>query len=183
MEATTYQEVQGLSRMTVGELRDKYLEVFGEETRSYHKEFLRKRIAWRIQALAEGDLSERARRRAEELANDADLRTRSPRDPVASGSAEVKARTATSRISPSHDPRLPLPGTLLAREFQGRDIVVKVLDNGFEFDDGRYKSPSQPSPRRSPGASGTGSSSSVSPMPRPRAGAANPRGGTNEQKQ
>lgn len=39
MEATTYQEVQGLSRMTVGELRDKYLEVFGEETRSYHKEF------------------------------------------------------------------------------------------------------------------------------------------------
>jgi len=94
MEATTYQEVQGLSRMTVGELRDKYLEVFGEETRSYHKEFLRKRIAWRIQALAEGDLSERARRRAEELANDADLRTRSPRDPVASGSAEVKARTS-----------------------------------------------------------------------------------------
>jgi hypothetical protein len=60
MEAATYQEVQGLSRMTVGELRDKYLEVFGEETRSYHKEFLRKRIAWRIQALAEGDLSERA---------------------------------------------------------------------------------------------------------------------------
>lgn len=33
MEATTYQEVQGLSRMTVGELRGKYLEVFGEETR------------------------------------------------------------------------------------------------------------------------------------------------------
>jgi hypothetical protein len=102
MEATTYQEVQGLSRMTVGELRGKYLEVFGEETRSYHKEFLRKRIAWRIQSLAEGGLSERARRRAEELANDADLRTRAPRDPVASGSADVKARTATGRISPSH---------------------------------------------------------------------------------
>jgi hypothetical protein len=140
MEATTYQKVQGLSRMTVGELRDKYIEVFGEETRSYHKEFLRKRIAWRIQAQAEGDLSERARRRAEELANDADLRTRAPRDPVASGSVEVKARTATGRISPSRDPRLPLPGTLLAREFQGRDVVVKVLDNGFEFDGRGYKS-------------------------------------------
>ena len=140
MEATTYQEVQGLSRMTVGELRGKYLEVFGEETRSYHKEFLRKRIAWRIQSLAEGGLSERARRRAKELANEADLRTRAPRDPVASGSAEVKARTATGRVSPSRDPRLPLPGTLLAREFQGRDVVVKVLDNGFEFDGHRYKS-------------------------------------------
>jgi hypothetical protein len=60
MEATTYQEVQGLSRMTVGELREKHLDVFGEETHSYHKEVLRKRIAWRLQALAEGDLSERA---------------------------------------------------------------------------------------------------------------------------
>ena len=66
--------------MTMGELRGKYLEVFGEETRSYHKAFLRKRIAWRLQALAEGGLSERARRRAGELANDADLRLRAPRD-------------------------------------------------------------------------------------------------------
>ena len=101
MNQNVHAQVAALRGMTPAQLRDKYLEVFGEETRSYHKEFLRKRIAWRIQALAEGDLSERARRRAEELANDADLRTRSPRDPVASGSAEVKARTATSRISPS----------------------------------------------------------------------------------
>ena len=90
---------------SLGEVREKHLEVFGEETGSYHKEFLRKRIAWRLQAVAEGDLSERARRRAEELANDADLRTRAPRDPVASGSAEVKARTATDRVSPSRGPR------------------------------------------------------------------------------
>ena len=140
METKTYQEVQSLSRMTVRELREKYLEVFGEETRSYNKVFLRKRIAWRIQSLAEGDLSERARRRAMELANDADLRMRAPRDPAKSGSAEVKTRTVTSRISPSCDPRLPLPGTLLFREFKGRGIVVKVLDDGFEYNDRRYKS-------------------------------------------
>ncbi len=140
MNTTTYREIQSLSRMTVGELREKYLEVFGEETRSRHKEFLRKRIAWRLQALAEGDLSERARRRAEELANDADLRMRAPRDPTRPGSSEIKARTTTSSISPSNDPRLPLPGTLLVREFKGRDILVKVLDDGFEFDGRCYKS-------------------------------------------
>lgn len=140
MKTSTFKEIQGLTRMTVGELRDKHVEVFREESRSYHKEFLRKRIAWRIQALAEGDLSTRARRRAEQLANDADLRTRTPRDPVASGSLEVAARTVTSRLSPSSDPRLPLPGMLLAREYQGRDIVVKVLDNGFEYENRRYKS-------------------------------------------
>jgi hypothetical protein len=32
-----------------------------------------RKIAWRMQALAEGDLSERARRRAAELANAADV--------------------------------------------------------------------------------------------------------------
>ncbi|MCA9465776.1 MAG: DUF2924 domain-containing protein, partial [Nitrospira sp.] len=42
--------------MTVGELRERYIDVFGEETRSHHKDFLLKRIAWRIQALAEGGL-------------------------------------------------------------------------------------------------------------------------------
>ncbi|MBN1548492.1 MAG: DUF2924 domain-containing protein, partial [Syntrophaceae bacterium] len=82
MNETTYQQVQALSRMTVGELRERYIDVFGEETRSHHKDFLRKRIAWRLQALAEGSLSERARRRAEEIANDADLRIRMLRDPI-----------------------------------------------------------------------------------------------------
>jgi hypothetical protein len=82
MKTGLFQEIQGLSRMTVRQLREKYIEVFGEQSRAYHKEFLRKRIAWRIQALAEGDLPERARRRAEELANDAALRIRTPRKPV-----------------------------------------------------------------------------------------------------
>jgi hypothetical protein len=36
-------------------------------------------LAWRLQALAEGDLSERTRRRAAELAQDADLRLTPPR--------------------------------------------------------------------------------------------------------
>ena len=72
-------EIEELSRMTVGKLRPKYLQVFGEESRSNHKQFLFRRIAWRIQALAEGGLSERARRRALEIANDADLRIRAPK--------------------------------------------------------------------------------------------------------
>ncbi len=47
-------------------------------TRSRHKDFLWKRIAWRLQANEEGDLSERAKRRAAELANDSDIRVRVP---------------------------------------------------------------------------------------------------------
>jgi hypothetical protein len=64
MNTDTYKEIMNLTRLTVGELREKYLEVFGEETRSHHKDFLRKRIARRLQAIAEGGLSKRARRRS-----------------------------------------------------------------------------------------------------------------------
>jgi hypothetical protein len=72
MNALLKKELSALERMTVDELREKHRILFGEENRSRHKDFLRKRIAWRIQALAEGGLSERARQRALELANDAD---------------------------------------------------------------------------------------------------------------
>src|SRR5688500_12227853 len=40
----------GLGRMTVGQLRDKYLAMFGEPTRSGNRDFLFKRLAWRIQS-------------------------------------------------------------------------------------------------------------------------------------
>jgi hypothetical protein len=51
----------------------------GEIRSEVNKSWLIKRIAWRLQALAEGDLSERARQRAKELANDADLRLSPPK--------------------------------------------------------------------------------------------------------
>ena len=72
-------EVAALERMGVKDLRAKYAGAFGEETNAANKQWLIKRIAWRLQALAEGDLSERARRRAAELANDADLRLNPPK--------------------------------------------------------------------------------------------------------
>src|SRR5882757_3153545 len=76
--ASKWREIDALRHQTVGQLRVKYLEVFGLESRSNHKQFLVRRIAWRLQANAEGDLSQRARERALALAEEADLRTRAP---------------------------------------------------------------------------------------------------------
>ena len=78
MALNVAKEIAALKSMTVGQLREKYQTVFGEPTQAGNKDWLFKRIAWRIQSLAEGDLSERALRRAEFLARDADLRRRSP---------------------------------------------------------------------------------------------------------
>jgi len=129
-------EVALLKGMAVAELRAKYAEVFGEETRSHHKEFLVKRIAWRLQSLEEGDLSERARKRAAELGNDADIRVIAPRTP-AKGTPE---RTRIAEIRISEDKRLPMPGTVLTRDYKGRTIVVTILPHGFEYEGTVYKS-------------------------------------------
>ena len=139
MKMDIAQELRLLKGMCVAELREKYREVFGEMPRSQHKDFLRKRIAWRIQALAEGDLSERARRRAEELANDADLRIRAPKGGVKRISPDFKERTTVHQFSPTNN-RLPLPGTILTREYQGETIRVMVLDKGFEYGGQVYRS-------------------------------------------
>lgn len=126
--------------MTVGRLREKYREIFGEESRSNHKQFLIRRIAWRLQALAEGDLSERARQRALEIANDADLRIRAPKGFRIAGEDDGADRTVISRFHGSKDDRLPKPGAELTREYKGKLVVVRVLDDGFEHEDRRYRS-------------------------------------------
>ena len=64
MKVNMTKEMAALGRMTVKDLRAKHVEVFGEATRSGNKDWLRKRILWRIQANAHGDLSERARQGA-----------------------------------------------------------------------------------------------------------------------
>ena len=56
MQTELKKELAALTLMTVDELREKHRLVFGEENRSRHRDYLRKRIAWRLQALAEGGL-------------------------------------------------------------------------------------------------------------------------------
>lgn len=129
-------EVAALRRATTGQVWERYAELFGEKPRSRHKTYLVRRIAWRLQALAEGGLSERARRRAEELANEADVRVTPPRSfSRPTDSHQVSTRLAIS----SGDPRLPSPGTALVRQYKGQTIRVLVLSDGLEFEGKRYK--------------------------------------------
>jgi hypothetical protein len=56
--------------MTLKELRAKFADVCGDETRSGNRAWLIKRIAWRMQANHAGGLTERARQRDRELVRD-----------------------------------------------------------------------------------------------------------------
>jgi hypothetical protein len=130
-------EVAAMERMSVDQLRAKYAEVFGEPTNGRHKEWLIKRIAWRMQANVEGDLSERARRRAMELANDADLRTMAPRQRRPAPDAVERTKTVAAKFRAGDE---LLPGTVIKREYKGQSVRVTVLADGFEYLGERYKS-------------------------------------------
>src|SRR5439155_5636738 len=58
---TTTATITTLPRLTMQELRARYAELFGETTAVKNRTWLLRRVAWRLQCLAEGDLSERAR--------------------------------------------------------------------------------------------------------------------------
>jgi Protein of unknown function (DUF2924) len=128
-------EIAALPRLRVSELRVRFAEVCGEPTPSHNKVWLVKRIAWRLQARAEGDLSERARRRAAELAADADLRLSAP---AANAEGTKGQQSVTVRIPV--DDRLPRPGTILTRRYKGRTLQVEVLEHGFAFEGRTYRS-------------------------------------------
>ncbi len=125
-------QIARLQGMTVGHLRDEYERVFGEEPRSRNRTWLWRRIAWRIQELEYGGLSERAKRRLEELMPDAELALRVP-----PGRFQEYKDIA---VRQTRDPRLPKPGTALLRNYKGRRIVVEVLADGFAYEGQTYRS-------------------------------------------
>jgi hypothetical protein len=131
-KGTIRYQIRALTGDSVAKLKEKYLAVFGHESRSNHKQFLIRRIAWRLQANAEGELSERARERALLLAEEADLRIRAPQSFL----REMSRSAGKVR----GDPRLPAAGTTLTREFQGQNISVEVLAKGFRYQENTYKS-------------------------------------------
>ncbi|GIW90636.1 MAG: hypothetical protein KatS3mg109_1068 [Pirellulaceae bacterium] len=150
MQLNVEKEVAALRQMTVKQLRQRYAEVFGEETHANNKAWLVKRIAWRLQPLAESDLSEQAQRCAEQLADDADLRIRAPRaqqNPARPGAGTELGRKALSLTRPSVAPaRHPA-----RNRYKGQSVVVKVLDERFSSKrGGTSRSPPSPARLRAP---------------------------------
>jgi Protein of unknown function (DUF2924) len=134
MDEALAMEIDRVRKLKTKALKACYRELFGEESRSSNHAHLFRRVAWRLQAKAQGDLSERARKRAAELADDADLRLRAPRRFWrADGSIGLEA-------GPARDPCLPPISTVLKRVYGERTIEVTVLGAGFEYQEKSYPS-------------------------------------------
>ena len=122
-------EMRALQGLTVGELHARYAELFGESARSRHRQYLIRKIAWRLQADAEGGLSERAKARVAELADVGFSRTTPPR-----------SRKPPAAPVQKRDRRLPPVGAVIRRVYKGRELHVLVMESGFEHEGVHYAS-------------------------------------------
>ena len=138
-DTSVIRRIHALRQMNVAELRGEWDRLYGEPTRSQNKDYLYRRLAWRVQELQYGGLGDRAKNRIAELAPDTLARARTPRE-------ALDAAVATNVPLPprsKRDPRLPAPGTVITRNYRGRELRLSVLDDGFELDGVHYRSLSE----------------------------------------
>ncbi len=135
MNAELNRHIDQLRHLTTAQLQLQYRELFGQPSHSNHKDYLFRRVAWRLQALAEGGLSERARQYAGEIATDADLRLCAPKKAIGSQPA-IRVASASRQL----DPRVPPPGTQLIKRYKDETLTVTVLEHGYQCGERVYKS-------------------------------------------
>lgn len=109
-----------LKAMSVKELKAEWKTLFDAPAPNNSRTFLENRLAYRIQELTYGGPDKQTRRLLELLADEVE------------GTLTRKTRIA--------DPRNPVVGTKLIREWDGIAHTVTVLKDGFECDGKRYKS-------------------------------------------
>src|ERR1019366_6622779 len=136
VEAATAIELDRLAKMRPADLQRVYRSMFGRDIPAGNFQYARRKIAWDIQAEREGGLPDSARLRALAIAKEATARLRIR---VRSVNARSEHVTVTNIIS-DHDSRLPMPGSLIVKQYRGRNLVVHVLEKYFEYDGRRFSS-------------------------------------------
>jgi hypothetical protein len=109
-----------LKAMSVNELKTEWQAMFDAPAPNNSRTFLESRLAYRIQELTYGGPDKQTRRLLDLLADEVE------------GTLTRKAQIA--------DPRNPVVGTKLIREWDGIAHTVTVLKEGFEWGGQRYKS-------------------------------------------
>jgi Protein of unknown function (DUF2924) len=135
MSLNIKQEVARMKGMTTSALREHFETVCFEPPRSRNRDWMIKKIAWRLQANEQGGLPERVRQRALAMADDADLRKRPPQSFTDQISLVVEQTTV---IDTGRDPRLPPSGAHLYKAYKGKKLAVYVGEKTFEFNGATY---------------------------------------------
>ena len=138
-------QLAALETMNVPALAEKYRELYGEPTRSRNRAYLKKRLAWRIEANFQGDLSQGAIARIQQLGDQLPERWQMRLGQSANGAAAASDAATMPEVPPiivatePRDPRVPPVGTVVRRVFDGKTHEVTVCVEGFEYEGRKYK--------------------------------------------
>jgi hypothetical protein len=119
MTDTVLAQLAALKTVPVADLKNKWRDLFDSEPPPYNRRFLENRLAYRIQELAYGGLSEETIERLDALADE----------------LEGKTRKRSSGLQ-----NRPIAGTRLIREWKGSEHCVTVRQDDFEYQGRPYKS-------------------------------------------
>ncbi len=122
MNIRVIKQVAALPQMKVMDLKAMWKEYFEDAPASNNKSYLVKQLAYRIQELAEGGLSDETGQRLAQLAGRQD---------------EQIPRIMHVNQRPK-DP--PIAGAQLVREWKGVEHIVSVQSDGYEYQGRKYKS-------------------------------------------
>jgi len=129
MKPRLLKQIAALPGMSLNDLREKWRELFGTPPPGYSKAMMVRRLAYRIQELAQGGLSDSAQ---EHL-----------RNVLEANGFNAKGRFATGvykRWRRRKRKGMPVIGTRLVREWNGDRYEVTVVHGGYEFNGRRYRS-------------------------------------------
>ncbi len=127
-ESRVSKQIEGLRRMPYDELKALWHTMYGGEPPTYNRDFIINRLAYRIQELTFGGLSETARDKMRQIL-------------VQRGydKTGVKVETKKSKRRRATDD-MPILGTRLVREWQGVRHEVTVVPGGVQYQGRRYRS-------------------------------------------
>jgi Protein of unknown function (DUF2924). len=127
------EEIKSLKTLTAEELSEKYKMLFGsDKAPALKKDLLIREIAYKLQS---GDSASAKDFRA--YAN-----TINPLGKLIEKTKNnsLKKSEKLQKDKNYRNLRLPLPGTLITKEYRGKKIQIKVLEAGFEYNNKIYKS-------------------------------------------
>jgi hypothetical protein len=119
MADTVLAQLAALKAAPVAALKQKWRDLFEREPPPYNRRFLENRLAYRIQELAYGGLSQETLARLDALADELDGKKSKRRSPIENR---------------------PIAGTRLVREWRGVEHCVTVRHEDFEYQGRPYKS-------------------------------------------
>ena len=116
MQKTVLKQIDELNRMSMAQLRKRWADLMGTDPGQLGRQYLMRRLAYRIQELTYGGLSTQARKQLEA---------------VADGRAAKPSKSRATDLA---------TGTRLLREWRGDRYEVTVEADGFRYNGKVYRS-------------------------------------------